>query len=377
MDRRYQVFISSTKRDLERVRQEIALALLDDKYIPVGMEQWGATPLDSWSLIKRFIGQCDYYVLIIAGLYGSIFRETGLSFTESEYDYAVESKLPVLAFLHKNLEDLPGKKIEQSSRRKKMLERFREKVKRSWNVEEWEDEKELPRLIASRLHKAVDICQRPGWVRGDCVPENLQKEFEAILYPSRALGIAKIVPDGKADSRTMSSSLEASTEIRIIVISGTRFLDGYRRSIVKAISSGAEVRLLIPKPESEFVKDVGLSERDGEDGERRAEEIAQEIREAEPRFVEYLREARRGQPRSILNLGTISIGYYTTLFRSTMILCDKKWGWLTIMVPPLRASESLSFELIRTGDECFLHDCIRHFDRTWEIVDSRNDVIRL
>jgi len=57
MEKRYQVFISSTKNDLEQVRRELALALLDDKFIPVGMEQWGATPIDSWSLIKKFIDQ--------------------------------------------------------------------------------------------------------------------------------------------------------------------------------------------------------------------------------------------------------------------------------------------------------------------------------
>jgi hypothetical protein len=375
MDKRYQVFISSTKRDLDEVRQRIALALLDDKFIPVGMEQWGATPLDSWSLIKKFIDQCDYYVLVIGGLYGSIHEEKGLSFTECEYDYAVENKLPVLAFLHENIDKLPGEKIESKPQRRKMLEKFREKVQSRWNVELWSDEIELPRLISSRLNKAIGFFDRPGWVPGNSIPDNLQNEIENVLDPCRSQGILKIVPDSKGDSRTMSHYLEMSKEIRIMVTSGTRFLDGYRRAISKAVANNARIRVLLPQPDSDFVKDVGESEREGEGGEIRRNEIAQEIREADARFSEYMAEAKIIQPISAI--GSISVGYYTTHLRSTMILCDNTWGWLTITLPPLRASETLSMELQQTERECLLNDCIRHFDRTWDVVEMRKHVKRI
>ncbi len=129
MEKRYQVFISSTKKDLEKVRQDTALTMLDDKFIPVGMEQWGATPIDSWSLIRKFIDQCDYYVLIIGGLYGTINEQNGLSFTESEYNYAVERNIPVLAFLYKELDNLPSGKVESSAKRKKCSKSFEKKFK--------------------------------------------------------------------------------------------------------------------------------------------------------------------------------------------------------------------------------------------------------
>lgn len=255
-----------------------------------------------------------------------------------------------------------------------MLEKFREKVQNRWNVDFWDDEKVLPRLISTRLNRAIDSFDRPGWVPGNSTPESLQREIEEILNPCRTQGIAKIVPYGKADSTTMSNNLELSKEIRIMVTSGTRFLDGYRRAISKAIATGANVRVLVPKPESELVRDVGESEREGDGGKIRGAEISQEIREADARFSEYMDEAKK--INSSLT-GGISIGHYTTHLRSTMILCDDKWGWLTITLPPLRASETLSFELHYTESECFLRDCIRHFDRTWEIIESRNDVKRI
>ncbi|MGB8507724.1 MAG: DUF4062 domain-containing protein [Pyrinomonadaceae bacterium] len=376
MEKRYQVFISSTKFDLESIRSGISLALLNEKYIPVGMEQWGATPMDSWSLIKKFIDQCDYYVLIIGGLYGSINKETGLSFTESEYDYAVEKKIPVFAFLHKNIKTLSGAKVESSAKRRRMLESFRKKVE-DWSVSFWEDEKQLLTLIPSKLNKTVGDFDRPGWIPGNSVPENLQHELEAILYPCRRQGIARVVPDGKVDSNVMTSNLEVSKEIRIMVTSGTRFLDAYRRAISKAIAGGANLRLLLPKPESDFIKDVGESEREGKEGKTRQEELVQEIKEVRPRVLDYFTEAKRSKNPSHSRMGTISIGYYTTHLRSTIILCDDSWGWLTITLPPFKASETLSLELHQTGSECFLSDCIRHFDRTWEIIESRNDVQRL
>jgi hypothetical protein len=38
--------------------------------------------------------------LIVGGRYGSV-DETGISFTEREYDYAYEKGLHILAFVHK------------------------------------------------------------------------------------------------------------------------------------------------------------------------------------------------------------------------------------------------------------------------------------
>jgi hypothetical protein len=79
-------------------------ALLELDCIPSGMELFPAADEDQWSLIKGVIDDCDYYVVIIAGRYGSIGPE-GKSYTQMEYEYAVDAKKPVLAFLHGD----PGK----------------------------------------------------------------------------------------------------------------------------------------------------------------------------------------------------------------------------------------------------------------------------
>src|SRR5712692_11805208 len=103
-EKRYQVFVSSTFQDLQEERQEVMQALLELDCIPSGMELFPAADEDQWSLIKRVIDDCDYYIVIIAGHYGSMGPE-GKSYTQMEYEYAVEKSIPVFGFLHAE----PGK----------------------------------------------------------------------------------------------------------------------------------------------------------------------------------------------------------------------------------------------------------------------------
>src|SRR2546422_8195734 len=99
MSKKYQVFISSTFRDLAQERQETMKAVLDLGHIPSGMEIFPAADVEQVEFIKKIVDECDYYVLIIGARYGSTDTE-GVSFTEKEYDYAVVQKKIVLAFIH-------------------------------------------------------------------------------------------------------------------------------------------------------------------------------------------------------------------------------------------------------------------------------------
>src|SRR5688572_21788241 len=96
-DKKYQVFVSSTYQDLQEERRQVIHALLELDCIPSGMELFPAADEDQWSLIKGVIDDCDYYVVILGGRYGSLGPE-GLSYTEMEYRYAIEKGKPVAAF---------------------------------------------------------------------------------------------------------------------------------------------------------------------------------------------------------------------------------------------------------------------------------------
>ncbi len=125
METRYQVFVSSTYEDLKAERQEVMHALLKLECIPAGMELFPAANEDQWSLIKKVIKECDYYIVISAGRYGSLGPE-GQSYTEMEYRYAVELGKPVIGFLHKDPLQLPAARVEQTDEGRGKLKTFRE-----------------------------------------------------------------------------------------------------------------------------------------------------------------------------------------------------------------------------------------------------------
>lgn len=117
--KRYQVFVSSTYRDLIEERTAVMNCLLDNDCIPVGMEQFPAMPMSQWDYIKRLIDESDYYLLIVAGKYGSIDRETGMGYTEKEFRYTLEKEIPVIAFLHKDIGKLTVDKCEDTEEGRK------------------------------------------------------------------------------------------------------------------------------------------------------------------------------------------------------------------------------------------------------------------
>jgi Domain of unknown function (DUF4062) len=181
MEKRYQVFVSSTYEDLQDERREVMLALLKTKCIPTGMELFPAADNDSLTHIKRFIAQCDYYIVIVAGRYGSLGPDDK-SFTELEYDFAKEAHVPVLAFLHGDPSNIPAGKTEATDKGKMALQTFRDKIKASKHVNSWTTPKDLAGSVCLSMMSAIELNPRPGWVHGDKVPEDAAQEIVSLSH---------------------------------------------------------------------------------------------------------------------------------------------------------------------------------------------------
>lgn len=176
---RYQVFISSTYEDLKQERAEVMQALLELDCIPCGMELFPASNDEQFSYIKEIIGQSDYYILIISGKYGTIHSETGFSYTEMEYDYAVSIGIPVLSFVYDDLGRLSQDKIEMDPKRREKLEAFHGKVKSSRLCKFWSSTSDLGGKTSRAITQVMK--QRPavGWVRAS---EIERTQSESILF---------------------------------------------------------------------------------------------------------------------------------------------------------------------------------------------------
>lgn len=169
MDKKYQVFVSSTYVDLREERQQVIQALLELDCIPSGMELFPAADEDQWSLIQNVIDECDYYILIIGGRYGST-SEEGISYTEMEYRYALETGKPIIAFLHKDPSKIEKGKSEADSEGQKKLDAFRELAQKKM-CKFWLSAEELGSVVSRSVVNLQRKSPGIGWVRGDVVTD--------------------------------------------------------------------------------------------------------------------------------------------------------------------------------------------------------------
>lgn len=168
-DKRFQVFVSSTFRDLEDERQEVMHALLELDCMPSGMELFPAANESQWNLIKKVIDDCDYYILIIGGRYGSIGPE-GFSYTEMEYRYALETGKPIISFLHRNPGQIVADRTEQSDEGKEKLAAFRGLVEKRL-CKHWDSPAELGSVVSRSLIQLIKSEPGIGWVRANELPD--------------------------------------------------------------------------------------------------------------------------------------------------------------------------------------------------------------
>ncbi|GJG98745.1 DUF4062 domain-containing protein [Cupriavidus pauculus] len=187
MDKRYQVFVSSTFADLKDERQKVIKTLMEMDCIPSGMELFPAMDEEQFEFIKKVIDDCDYYLLIIGARYGSLAIE-GISYTEKEYDYAVQRGLKVVAFLHEDPDSLPVNKTDKDPALAERLANFRMKVTSGRLCKFWKTADQLPGLVSLSLQKTIKTYPAIGWMRANNVgtPE-LLAEIHALQAENKAL----------------------------------------------------------------------------------------------------------------------------------------------------------------------------------------------
>lgn len=180
--RKFSIFISSTYEDLKEERQALVGVALENNFIPVGMEQFHAAPTSQWNVITKMIDECDFYLLVIGGRYGSIDEEAGISYTEKEYNYAKDKRLPVLVLIKEPSAIVESEKDAGEDKYDKMqrLDKFRERVKNDKNtVDFFTDLNNLMYKASSTFSKAINYADdNAGWVRYRDIVDIINEEAE-------------------------------------------------------------------------------------------------------------------------------------------------------------------------------------------------------
>lgn len=231
MSKKLQVFISSTFTDLIEERQAAVAAVLKAGHIPAGMELFSAADRSQLLTIRSWIEQSDAYMLILGGRYGSIEPESGLSYTELEFNYAVELGKPLFAVVisEKGLDiKVKAKGAEVMERDHGILLRnFRGKVLS--NISSFFDEpKDIRLAVFESLPEFSSNRGLVGWVRGDQIVNTQQLVDEV-----------RKLSDENTTLRAKLTQLEKQVEKKSEVLS--EFDDIQRILLAKKFTVSAEI----------------------------------------------------------------------------------------------------------------------------------------
>jgi len=216
MEKRYQIFISSTFRDLVAERQAVLRAILELDHIPAGMELFPAGDENAWQLIKDVINESDYYILIIGGRYGSM-DESGIGYTEKEYEYATSMKIPIIPLLHENPNNLPRGKTETDETAWQKLQEFRAKAEKKHTCVYWNGADDLKAKVITGLIAAVKRHPGIGWMRADQIidaAEALKLRKQISELETKLKEIANQAPEGSSDLAQGNDLLELTYRYR-------------------------------------------------------------------------------------------------------------------------------------------------------------------
>lgn len=171
MNKKLQVFISSTYTDLIEERQAAVQAVLDAGHIPAGMELFKAGNTSQLETIYKWIDNSDVYMLILGGRYGSIEEKTGKSYTQLEYEYAIGKGLPIFSVVLRNdfikkKSELLGEECTIENANVSKYYDFKNLVM-SKIVREVSDCKDIMLAVHTTLKDFMEEYEFVGWVRSN------------------------------------------------------------------------------------------------------------------------------------------------------------------------------------------------------------------
>lgn len=222
MNRKFQVFISSTYLDLQTERQAAVQAVLDAGHIPAGMELFAAGDQEQLEVIKRWIDESDIYMLILGVRYGSLEPKSKKSYTRLEYEYAVEQRKPIFAVyladksFDQRITDLAHTVARED---RAGYNEFRQVVK-SKMCSEFNDPRDITIAVLKTLG---DFARKPelqnaGWVRSRDLPDTSKLTSENSLLNievARLTGEVARLSEENHKSRAGATDADAVDDERI------------------------------------------------------------------------------------------------------------------------------------------------------------------
>jgi hypothetical protein len=258
-NKKYQIFVSSTYKDLITARTKVIATILSLYHFPIGMEMYSADDDEQWQVIKETIDISDYYIVIIGHRYGSLTKE-GISFTEKEFQYAKSKGIPILSFIReRDISTIPEERETDQAIQIK-LDEFIKKAKSDKMCDFWKNEDELGAKVAVALSKYFGKRPRVGWKRSDSIASpQILEEMSKLSKENRDLRDELATAYQQLEKRKPDLVVDINNDSRI-VLEFQKKLDGKiekakKRPNVNYNLIGSQLRPFVKKSEIEFYND--------------------------------------------------------------------------------------------------------------------------
>ncbi|WP_202742544.1 DUF4062 domain-containing protein [Acinetobacter calcoaceticus] len=161
LDTRYQIFISTSGRDMQPERMVLSQTLVGMGFFAWGLEH--RTPLTT-TLARRQIDECDYVILLLGSQYGEQ-SISGVSYLSLEYEYALSQAKPIIVFMHEQPENCEIDLQEIHPQLKDKFLAFRKKLlHEAEHIFYFKTPRELELVIRLNIPLMVEQHMGQGWV---------------------------------------------------------------------------------------------------------------------------------------------------------------------------------------------------------------------
>lgn len=173
LDKRYQVFISTSGSEMQPERIILSQTLVGMGFFSWGLEQ--RTPLNT-AFARRQIDDCDYVVILLGSQYGEQ-SVSGVGYMHLEYIYAVTKQKPIIVFMH---EDPASRAPSLHDTKPELQEKFKEfrqlLQQEADQVFCYRTLRDLEMAVRLNMPQMLERYPVSGWVR----PQNTQALHDEI-----------------------------------------------------------------------------------------------------------------------------------------------------------------------------------------------------
>lgn len=150
------IFISSTYIDLKEYRKEVWELLSKYENINIlGMEKFGARKESPLETCLNAVSRADIYIAIIAERFGSLEEKSKKSYTQLEYEKALEEDKEILIYLIDEVHALINPINIEHGNNYNLLKNFKQLLKEKHTVDFFKNPKDLSEKIQNRLSELI------------------------------------------------------------------------------------------------------------------------------------------------------------------------------------------------------------------------------